>query len=206
MVHSVAEKAASHPAREPQADGVPESLESASGATLKMGGAAGRRWFAILLGAWLVVNGIGLTIYHYRTQPVEAALSNEVDLGRFQYLPSREERPRLLKASFHLHVALAPSTQQASRERLAARKYRVQQDLEELLRRAHPGDFEDPRLRDLKRQLMEQINETLGMPALAEVIITELELVGNDGGPAETPRARDTQPGSSPPTSAATHH
>ena len=47
---------------------------------------------------------------------------------------------------------------------------------EELLRRAHGGDFEDPGLQELKRQLQERINQALGIRAVADVIVTDLRL------------------------------
>ena len=67
------------------------------------------------------------------------------------------------------------------KQRLAGRKYHVQQEVEELLRKAHSGDFEDPGLQELKRQLLEQINQALNLRAVAEIIITDLKLNRPDG-------------------------
>ena len=64
------------------------------------------------------------------------------------------------------------------------RRYAVQQDIEELLRQAHGADFADPVLGELKRQLQEQINRTLEMRAISQVIITDLELHQSDSTPA----------------------
>jgi len=61
---------------------------------------------------------------------------------------------------------------------LDACRFRVQQNVEELLRRAHGGDFDDPGLGELKRQLQERINERSGR-AIAEVIVTDLKLQHN---------------------------
>ncbi len=47
-----------------------------------------------------------------------------------------------------------------------------------MLRKAHDGDFDDPSLRELKRQMQEQINQTLGMRAIAAVIMADLKLQG----------------------------
>ena len=59
---------------------------------------------------------------------------------------------------------------------MAARKYHIQQDVEELLRKAHSGDFDDPGLTDLKRQLREQISQDIGVRAVSEIIVTDLKL------------------------------
>ncbi len=80
------------------------------------------------------------------------------------------------KADFSLHLALLEPVDPKAGQRLAARKYHIQQDVEELLRKAHSGDFEDPNLTDLKRQLQEQINQAIGLRAISEVIITDLRL------------------------------
>jgi len=80
-----------------------------------------------------------------------------------------------------------------ARTRLAARKFKVQQDVEQLLRQAHPDDFADPVLAGLKRQLQEQINESLGLRAISEVIITSLEYGSQP--PATTPVAAPSHEG-----------
>jgi len=75
-----------------------------------------------------------------------------------------------------LYITLLDGFQQRGRQQLAANRNRVQQDIEQLLRQAHPGDFEDPCLTELKRRIQAQINKSLGVRAVADVIITGLEL------------------------------
>jgi len=155
-----------------------QSSASAKGITLS------RRWIVILVLVWLVVNGAGVTYYQCRSRPAAAAANGEVELGSYRFLAAGEEHHRLRSASFELHASLATATEKVARERLAARKFRVQQDIEELLRRAHPADFDDPGLRELKRQLLEQVNESIGVQALSEVIITNLALTWGDSKPS----------------------
>jgi hypothetical protein len=75
-----------------------------------------------------------------------------------------------------LHIGLLKVDDRVARAKLAANKFRVQQDIEELLRQAGGEDFVDPLLTELKRQLQEQINATIGMRAIAQVIITDLSI------------------------------
>jgi len=126
----------------------------------------------------------------------DAAGGAEVTLGEFQFAASPHERGPVQAARFQLHLAFLPEVDAAARLRLGTHKFRVQQDIEQLMRQAHGGDFDDPALVDLKRQIQEQVNETLGMRAVADVIVTDLELERSShlagatgGGPAERPVA-----------------
>lgn len=206
MVQKTADKPAHHPPAEDASsdpDASPDAAVSKGGRSRRFGL---RYCLVVLLVGWLLINGIAFAFCRLRSKPADVPLRDEVELGRFQYVSGHEEHPsHLRKAAFRLHAALAPGTQAIATERLESRKYRVQQDLEELLRRAHPGDFDDPRLRELKRQLTEQINETLGMPALSEVIITELELA-TDGVRPEPVPSGEPRPGSGPAANDVGHH
>ena len=126
----------------------------------------------------------------------QAPSPSEIDLGTFRFETERAEGGQTLHADFSLHVALQEAAERVARQKLSARKFRVQQDVEELLRKAHAGDFDDPALQELKRQLLEQIDQTLGLRAVSEVIITGLKLQRE--GP---PRPRSPAP-PAPPTDA----
>jgi hypothetical protein len=134
-----------------------------------------QKWLLAVLGLTLAIHAGGIIYYRSIPRPVAALPSPEVDLGVFHFEADRPEPGRLAKAEFALHVALSEPMERQGRERLAARKFRVQEDVEELLRKAHSGDFDDPELQGLKRQLQEQINQTLGIRAVAEAIITDLQ-------------------------------
>ncbi|MEX0866374.1 MAG: hypothetical protein WD030_03380, partial [Pirellulales bacterium] len=68
-----------------------------------------------------------------------------------------------------------------ARQRLEMHQYRVQQNVEELLRQAHGGDFSDPTLAELKRQMQEKINDTIAVRGISDVIITDLRLQRREG-------------------------
>ena len=114
-----------------------------------------------------------------------SADSGEISLGDFSFNANPEEAGPIRSAWFSLHIALLEHVDSEARAKLKTREFRVKQGVEELLRRAHGGDFGDSNLGELKRLVQEQINETLGMRAIADVIITDLEI---------TPREDDEAP------------
>lgn len=139
-----------------------------------------RKWIAIVVVASIVLHGIGFTYSRLARSSPAATTSPEVSLGEFRFEAGSSEIGRIAAAEFSLHIALLEQVDGAARRRLDAYRFRVQQDVEELLRQAHSGDFDDPGLGELKRQLQERINETLGMRAIADVIITDLKLKHRD--------------------------
>jgi len=137
------------------------------------------KWISIIVGVTILIQGAVFACYQFSKGSSSIVPSREVSLGDFRFEAGREESGRITKAEFNLHIALLEHVDRDARARLGARKFRVQQDVEELLRKAHGGDFDDPNLGELKRQLQEQINDTLGLRAIADVIITDLQLLFN---------------------------
>ena len=139
-----------------------------------------RKWLFILIGGSIILHAAGLAYYRLRPR-TEPASNAEVSLGNFHFEADKAEGGRIAKADFSLHIALLEPVDPLAKQRLASRKYHVQQEVEELLRKAHSGDFEDPGLQELKRQLLEQINQALNLRAVGEIIITDLNLNRPDG-------------------------
>ena len=135
-----------------------------------------RKWLLILLGLSVAGHVIGLTYSQLRAARPADGLGQEISLGAFRFAAEPEERGGVVRAEFQLHIALLSQVEAAARKELSAKRLRVQQAVEELVRRAHGGDFDDPLLAGLKQQLQEQINETLGIRVIDDVIITELQL------------------------------
>ncbi len=126
----------------------------------------------------LLVVGQGAPLAYFYTQakknqPVPIP---EVTLGEFQFNSRFATPNQVNRASFSLHIALLDQLDRQARDRLSQRRFRVLQNVEELLRKTPSGDFDDPTLVDLKRQLQERINQTLEMRVIAEVVITGLEV------------------------------
>ena len=144
-----------------------------------------RKWLLILLALSVVGHVIGLTYSQLRATWPASELGPEVSLGAFRFVAEPEERGGIVSAEFRLHIALLSQVEAAARKEISGKRLRVQQAVEELVRRAHGGDFDDPLLAGLKQQLQEQINETLGIRVIDDVIITELKLERREG-PGET--------------------
>ena len=134
----------------------------------------------VMLGAVLASFVVhGALYWYYSTLPDPR--SKEVALGEFEYVAyspdgSLEDRPLVEKASFELHVNLVENAESRARELLVLRERRIRQGIEELIRQARDREFADPELVELKRRLVDEINHTLGIKAVDEVLITELRL------------------------------
>jgi len=153
-----------------------------------------KKWLGILLFVTILVHGIGFSYARLGAGPSEGDLSPEVDLGTYRFVANQTEKGRITGAEFCLHIALLEQLEPAARQRLKDHRHRVQQGVEELLRHAHGGDFDDPALGELKRRLQERINETLGMRAIDDVIITQLKLTRNPAGYEQVAKTADSVP------------
>jgi flagellar basal body-associated protein FliL len=136
-----------------------------------------RRWLLLLMSAWVVANVAVFAYYKAKLEVVAVPPPDEISVGTFHFEADKSEHGRITSAKFSLCVSVHEENDATARRRLSSRKLRVQQAVEELLRRAHSGDFEDPKLKEFKRQILEQIDETLGVRAVAEVIVTDLAVV-----------------------------
>lgn len=133
-------------------------------------------WIVLLIVVSVIIHGIGFVCYRLGARGNGAAAEAEIPLGEFQYRAAPGEHSPLADATFDLYITLLDAPNLKAREQLAARRHRVEQDIEQLLRRAHAGDFDDPNVAELKRQIQEQVNESLGMRVVADVIVTNLKL------------------------------
>ncbi len=134
-----------------------------------------RKWVIVIIVATLVVQGVGAG-YYCLFHAGSGNLKAEVSLGKFQFFATAPQGTRIAKADFHLHISLLEDVEAVARSLLTRHQFRVQQNVEQLLRQAHLADFEDPTLTELKRQLQETINRTLGKRVIGEVIITEFSI------------------------------
>ncbi|MBN1912317.1 MAG: hypothetical protein JW818_21535 [Pirellulales bacterium] len=176
----MAEEQANRPQDEGSAAGSPEVSAELDIPRKKTGGFLKRLFspqvLVVLIVALLLVQGGGLALHTIKVQ-ADANNTYEISLGPFSFAPNPAERSWLDSARFSLYVVPIPQEDEKVRELLEKHKFRVQQDLEELFRQAHGGDFADPTLGELKRRIREQINQTLDMKAIADVIITDVDLV-----------------------------
>ena len=125
----------------------------------------------------------GCLYWYYANQPEVA--SREVALGNYRFEAfagdgSLSDQPIVADAEFDLHISLLANTEARARELMRLRERKLRQAIEELLRQARDREFADPQLVELKRRLHEQINHTLGIKAVDEVLITHLRLTMGD--------------------------
>jgi len=141
------------------------------------------KWLGLLIVTTVAVQLLGLWYVNHRIHRSQSTVPNEIGLGHFQYVgDSSPQRSSIAEASFDVHIRLLDEVKSAAQARLESRRFKVQQDIEQLLRQAHGGDFEDPTLAELKRQFQELINQSLDMHAVSEVIITDLSIDRVDHG------------------------
>jgi flagellar basal body-associated protein FliL len=159
----------------------PESKRDPEEKPAEPGELVAPRWRRLLKGHWLAAIVVTSVVAHGLMWAVQTSqrtsgrqVRGEVTLGEFEFHSPPGAVSRVGSASFQLHISLLQEMETRARTRLEGRRFKVQQDVEELLRQAHGGDFDDPQLDELKRQIQEQINQSLDLRAISEVIITDL--------------------------------
>ncbi len=124
----------------------------------------------------VALHGVGYLFFTLQRAGALSSRNPEYSLGKFEFQAPHGQKEGVQKASFNLHLSLLVELQHVGKIRLDDRKFKVQQEVEQLLREAASGDFEDPKLTELKRQLQETINQVAGKRVIAEVIITDLSI------------------------------
>ncbi len=166
---------AEKPTKKSEEDAEPTEQPAATPKTSLFPRSVSLKWLLVVVGLSLALHAA--TFAYLRLLPrAEPPASPEVALGEYHFEADRSEGGRIARADFSLHVALLEPPDTAARWRLNAHKRHIQESVEELLRKAHGGDFDDPGVHDLKRQLLEQINEAMGARTISEVIVTDLKL------------------------------
>ncbi len=132
--------------------------------------------FPIALAVSILANLVG--VFYFRSLAIQAnpLAPQEISLGTYSFVAEEHEPGQVTQAQFALHIELIRQAAEPARRLLEVRRQKVRQNLEELLRTAHGGDFSDPTLRQLKGQFQKRINETLEIHAVADVIVTDLRL------------------------------
>ena len=154
------------------------------------------KWLIALVAVSIGLHFVGYGYYKRTIFELSEPGAPEISLGHFRFEQRNGEDQPIRGARFQVHVSLLGEVDGPARGRLAARRFKVQQGVEELLRQAHSADFEDPNLSELKRLLQERVNEAIGLRAVSEVIITDLEVVRSDmASPFEPAEETAVRPG-----------
>ncbi|MGA2061133.1 MAG: hypothetical protein ABSG67_11675, partial [Thermoguttaceae bacterium] len=137
-------------------------------------------WLAFLLISTLVIHGIGWAYYKAVNTSAPVELSPEIALGNYKFTADKTAGGTVASAEFSLYITVLEGLDRIARTRLDSHKFRVQEEIEALLRQTHSGDFDDPALNDLKRQIRERINQTLGNRVVSDVIIANLKITASN--------------------------
>jgi hypothetical protein len=155
----------------------------------------GGKWFwrvVMTLVVLTVILQAGGLIYCYSSSG-KTLQTAEIGLGQYQFSGIPPVGGWVAQARFSLYVTLLKGLEKTGRDALADHKNRVQQDVEQLLRQVHGGDFEDPDLGGLKLQIREKIDKAVGSRVVSDVIITDLRLT--PAGPSGHPSMAENKPG-----------
>jgi flagellar basal body-associated protein FliL len=142
----------------------------------------------------IVANLAGIFYFRSLAMSASPVAAHEVPLGSYRFVAEEHEAGQVTEAEFALHIELVRQADRPARRLLEARRQKVRQNVEELLRTAHGGDFSDPALRELKSQLQKRINETLEIRAVADVIVTELQMERAEPPLVIAPEAKEVVP------------
>jgi flagellar basal body-associated protein FliL len=178
----MAAKTAENKPDQPDSEGTPAKASRL--ASLKKAILA--KWLPLLIVGSVIAHVVMWSLHGDRAVATAKVPFGEVSLGEYYFEAPPAARGMVSAAKFKLHISLLKDMDSQARARLEARKFKVQQDVEELLRQAHGGDFEDPELDELKRQIQEQINASLELRAISDVIITDLSLSHENNSPQVT--------------------
>ena len=98
------------------------------------------KWLLVLLAVSITGHAIGFTYYRAVAGRSADDPGREVSLGEFRFVADPAEGSGIGTADFALHLALLEQVEGAARRELSAKRFRVQQAVEELIRRAHGPD------------------------------------------------------------------
>ena len=151
-----------------------KEVRSAKAGTAKLAFAAYALPVALIVS--IVANLAGVFYFRALANNASPVAAYEIPLGTYRFVADEHEPGQVTEAEFALYIELVRQADRPARRMLEARRQKVRQNVEELLRTAHGGDFNDPALCELKSQLQKRINETLEIRAVADVIVTELKM------------------------------
>jgi hypothetical protein len=94
-------------------------------------------WLAFLLITTLVIHGIGWAYYKAGNVVAPPEISPEIAVGNFKFTADKTSGSRVAGAEFTLHITALEGLDRIARTRLTTHKFRVQEEIESLLRQTH---------------------------------------------------------------------
>ncbi len=115
---------------------------------------------------------------HNGAPQAEAEPATELPLGKYHFATSSAGNALVRSADFSIYVTLLRTDEKKARSVLKTHERRVRQEIEQILRQSHGGDFSDPSLIGLKDTIRSQLNELFGFKAIGAVVITDMTMEG----------------------------
>jgi flagellar basal body-associated protein FliL len=141
-----------------------------------------RWWKSLLTPRWLVAIVVVSLVIHtvlfvlVRRMSTRPVLPPEYTVGKFNLVAGAPGDSRGVPGEFELHLRFIDDLQSQANARIANHQFRVREAVENLLRKSHGIELDDPAIARLKHQIEEQINQAIDLRAVAEVMITNLTI------------------------------
>ncbi len=148
-----------------------------------------RGWVVVVVVASVAIHA-GFVVYSHWPAAPAARPATEIPLGKYCFAMTSAAGSPLPKAEFSLYVTILSGLEEMGREKIDTHRFRIQQGVEQLLRKVHPGDFDDPTLGDLKNQLREVVDAAMQLRAVGDVVITDLRVTGGSPPAAGSPSSK----------------
>ncbi len=171
------------------------------------------RWSRLFAWRWLIAAvTISLlleaaVIYWFRVRTPDDApmITGEVALGSFEFTRSGGDN-QIYRGQFDLFVRLADRLDASQQQQFVREEQRLQQAVEETVRRLRLADFTELRLTRLKDRVQDRLNDELGFNGVEEVLIANFKIAACES--IERPKKQSAATGgagrldASPPLSA----
>ncbi len=144
---------------------------------------AGAQWSGLFSWRWLIA-AVALLflveaamIYWFRVRtPHDAPLiTGEIALGSFEFARPGGDN-QIYRGQFDLFVRLADRLDTSQQQQFLREPQRLQQAVEETLRRLRLADFTELRLTRLKTRVQDRLNDELGFEAVEEVLVANFKM------------------------------
>ena len=163
-------------------------------------------WKSVLLNRWVLILVVGSLLVDFavlvsvRKSAAKPVIEPEYTVGNFTFKPAASADSQPTFGKFALHVRFIEDLDGQARQQIVTHQYRVQEAVEGLLRKANGIELDDTAVTRLKHQIQQRIDDCLDLRAVAEVIITDLN-VDSPSADGSSPPAKQTashSAGSSP--------
>jgi hypothetical protein len=158
--------------REPQ-----QSIDSREAASLGSAGSRLVTWRRLVAGLAILLLIDAAVIYwlRMRTRDETPVIAGEIAFGSFEFTRSSGEN-RVYRGQFDLFIRLSDRLDAREQKQFVREQARLQQAVEETIRRLRLADFTDLRLTRLKNRVQDCLNDELDFEAVEEVLVANFKI------------------------------